>query len=92
MARLIETSGIDKIIIVDLHSKQSEGFFKIGVKNLDPTEVFTHAFPEQEKYIVVPPDVGGLFRARRLALKLKTDLAIFNKTRDFRTESTATFP
>ena len=82
VARLIETSGIDKIITVDLHSKQSEGFFKIGVKNLDPTELFAHAFPVQGNYTVVSPDVGGLFRARRLALKLNTDLAILNKTRN----------
>jgi ribose-phosphate pyrophosphokinase len=83
VARLIETSGIDKVITVDMHSKQSEGFFKIGVKNLDPTDLFINEFAKNRNYIVISPDIGGLARARILASKLNTDLAIINKTRDF---------
>jgi len=82
VARLIETSGIDKVVTVDMHSKQSEGFFKIGVKNLDPTDCFINALPKNSNYMVVSPDIGGLPRARVLASKLGTDLAIINKTRD----------
>lgn len=65
-----------------MHSKQSEGFFKIGVKNLDPTDCFINTLQKNSNYMVISPDVGGLPRARILASKLKTDLAIINKTRD----------
>jgi ribose-phosphate pyrophosphokinase len=82
VARLIQTSGIDRVITVDLHSKQSEGFFKIGVKNLDPTELFIPACEEEKNYIIISPDIGGLPRARGLASKLGTDLAIINKSRN----------
>lgn len=82
VARLIETSGINKVVTVDMHSKQSEGFFKIGVRNLDPTDCFLNAVQKNSNYIVISPDVGGLSRARVLASKLRTDLAIINKTRD----------
>ena len=86
VARLIETSGIDKVITIDMHSRQSEGFFKIGVKNLDPTDLFTKEFKRHNNYIIVSPDVGGLPRARMLASKLGTDLAILNKSRNFQGE------
>jgi ribose-phosphate pyrophosphokinase len=82
VARLIEASGIDRVITVDMHSKQSEGFFKIGVKNLDPTDLLINKLQENNNYIVVSPDVGGLPRARVLASKLATDFAIINKIRD----------
>jgi ribose-phosphate pyrophosphokinase len=82
VARIIETSGIDKVVTVDMHSKQSEGFFKIGVKNLNPTDLFVNEFEKRKNYVVISPDVGGLPRARVLALKLETDLAIINKVRN----------
>lgn len=82
VARLIETSGIDKLVTIDMHSKQSEGFFKIGVKNLDPSDLFVDLFKKNSNYIVVSPDVGGLPRARVLASKLRTNIAIINKTRN----------
>ncbi|PPE03396.1 ribose-phosphate diphosphokinase [Holospora curviuscula] len=82
VARIIEISGIDKVVTVDMHSKQSEGFFKIGVKNLDSTDCFINALQKNSNYMVISPDVGGLPRARILASKLETVLAIINKTRD----------
>ncbi|NQY44013.1 MAG: ribose-phosphate pyrophosphokinase [Legionellales bacterium] len=82
VARIVETSGISKVITIDMHSKQSEGFFKIGVRNLAPTELFASEFRKRSNYIVISPDVGGLPRARVLASKLGTDLAIINKSRD----------
>lgn len=82
VARLMETSGIDKVVTVDMHSRQSEGFFKIGVKNLDPTDLFANEFQQSNNYIVISPDVGGLPRARVLASKLGAGLAIINKSRD----------
>ncbi len=82
VARLVETSGVDKVVTIDMHSKQSEGFFKIGVKNLDPTDLFVNVLQKNSNYMVISPDIGGLPRARVLASKLGTDLAIINKTRD----------
>ena len=82
VARLIETSGIDKVVTVDMHSKQSEGFFTIGVKNLDPTDLFAHVLQKNSNYIVISPDIGGLARGRVFAAKLKTNIAIINKKRD----------
>ena len=82
VARLIETSGIDKVVTVDMHSKQSEGFFKIGVKNIDPTDLFIPVLQKNSNYITISPDIGGLPRARMLASKLGTDLAIINKKRN----------
>lgn len=82
VARLIETSGVDKVVTLDMHSKQSEGFFKIGVKNIDTTNIFIDAFQENSNYIVVSPDIGGLPRARTLASKMGTEIAIINKMRD----------
>ncbi|NDD99239.1 ribose-phosphate pyrophosphokinase [bacterium] len=82
VAKIIETSGIEKVVTVDMHSKQSEGFFKIGVKNLDPTDCFINALQKNSNYIVISPDIGGLPRARILASKLGTELAIISKTHD----------
>ncbi|PPE06961.1 ribose-phosphate diphosphokinase [Holospora curviuscula] len=83
VARLLEISGIDRVITLDLHSRQSEGFFKIEVKNLDPTDLFMNVLEKSNYDIVVSPDSGGLLKAQILASKLGTDLAIMNKIRDF---------
>lgn len=81
VARLIESSGIDNVITLDLHSKQSEGFFKNGTENLDPSQLFISAFNDKKNYIVVSPDIGGLTRAQRMANLLGVDLAVLNKSR-----------
>lgn len=88
IAKLIETSGVDRVVTVDIHSKQSEGFFKIGIKNLDPTGLFISRFKDNKNYIVVSPDIGGLTRAKGFASKLGTDIAIINKSRDINGECT----
>lgn len=82
VARLIEISGIDRVITVDLHSKQSEGFFKIGVKNLDPSDLFVEVLEKKCSYMVISPDVGGVPRAQVMASKLSASLGIINKARD----------
>jgi ribose-phosphate pyrophosphokinase len=82
VATLLEAAGIDRIITVDLHSKQLEGFFKIGVQNLAATDLFTPFFKDMKNSIVVSPDVGGLIRSRQLAESLDTNLAVINKRRD----------
>lgn len=81
VASLLETSGVDRVVCVDLHSKQSEGFFKKGIKNLDPVDLFANEFKETKDLLVVSPDVGGILRAKKLAQKLSVDFAIINKNR-----------
>jgi ribose-phosphate pyrophosphokinase len=82
VATLLESAGVDHIIVVDLHSKQIEGFFKIGVQNIDPTSFFAAYIEKSNDIVVISPDIGGLIRARRLAGILQADLAIINKTRN----------
>jgi len=88
VANLIETSGVDKVIAIDLHSKQSEEFFKKGVTNLDPSDLFVAEFKNKKHYVVVSPDGGGLSRARIFAEKLGTDLVMINKGRNLEGECT----
>ncbi|MGB4191508.1 MAG: ribose-phosphate pyrophosphokinase [Rickettsiales bacterium] len=81
IASLIEASGIDEVITIDLHSKQSEGFFKINIQNLDAVELFAHYFKNTKNSIVVSPDVGGLDRAQKFANILGCEVALINKIR-----------
>jgi ribose-phosphate pyrophosphokinase len=82
VATLIEASGINKVITVDLHSGQSEGFFKIGVQNLDPVPLFANLYKDLDNCIVISPDVGGMPRAQKLASYLRVDLGVINKIRN----------
>jgi len=85
VARLIQTSGIDRLITLDIHSKQIEGFFKIGVKTLETHSLFISDACfyniNNENSVVVSPDIGGLLRARKFAEHLGSDLAVINKKR-----------
>jgi ribose-phosphate pyrophosphokinase len=81
IARLLEATGIDRIVTLDLHSRQSEGFFKVGVQNLNPISLFAPIFEEMKNCTVVSPDVGGFIRAQLFSEKLGTSLAVINKTR-----------
>lgn len=81
VATLLEASGVDHLITLDLHSKQSEGFFKIAVQNIDPVPLFLESLDKSLDWVVVSPDVGGLIRAQKLAERLGTSVAIINKTR-----------
>ena len=82
VANLIESSGVDRVITLDLHSKSSESFFKIYIQNLDSSSLFSYLFQDLNNYIVVSPDSGGISRAEKLAKLLFTDLAVINKSRD----------
>jgi ribose-phosphate pyrophosphokinase len=82
MATLMEASGIDHIMTIDLHSKSCEGFFKIDVQNLDPWLLFKPFFPEKKTYVVVSPDEGSVPRARILAEKLNAEVAFMRKARN----------
>jgi ribose-phosphate pyrophosphokinase len=83
MADLFKTAGADRLITVDLHADQIQGFFDIPVDNIYASPVLlsdlkSKAYPN---LLVVSPDVGGVVRARALAKQLGSDLAIIDKRR-----------
>ncbi|MFZ5757903.1 MAG: ribose-phosphate pyrophosphokinase [Pseudomonadota bacterium] len=84
VADMITTVGVDRVLTVDLHADQIQGFFDIPVDNVYSTPVL-QADIERQKYadlIVVSPDVGGVLRARAMAKQLNdADLAIIDKRR-----------
>lgn len=84
VANLLERAGADRILTVDLHADQIQGFFDIPVDNLYATPVFKDYFTNlnPEEYVVVSPDVGGTKRARVAAHKLgNLPLALVDKRR-----------
>lgn len=83
VANMLTGSGIDRLLTMDLHSDQIQGFFDIAVDNIYAApillgEVWKHDYPN---LVVVSPDVGGVVRARALAKRLEADLAIIDKRR-----------
>ncbi len=87
VANLIARSGIDRVLTLDLHAAQIQGFFDIPVDNLYATPLFAldimHHFKEcRDDLMVVSPDVGGVARARELAKRLGAPLAIVDKRRE----------
>jgi ribose-phosphate pyrophosphokinase len=85
VANLITTAGADRVVTLDLHSGQIQGFFDIPLDNLYAAPVFTNDIKlrfEGAKPMIVSPDVGGVVRARLIARRLDTDLAIIDKRRE----------
>jgi ribose-phosphate pyrophosphokinase len=84
VAKLIATAGVDRVLTVDLHADQIQGFFDIAVDNVYASPILL-ADVWKQKYkamMVVSPDVGGVVRARALAKRLgDADLAIIDKRR-----------
>jgi ribose-phosphate pyrophosphokinase len=83
-AKMIEASGIDRILTVDLHADQIQGFFDIPIDNIYAQPVLLDDIINQnyQDIVVVSPDVGGVVRARAAAKKLNdADLAIIDKRR-----------
>ena len=78
---MLEAAGIDHVITLDLHSKQLEGFFKVGVQNIDPAPLFASMLNDEQDIAVVSPDIGGLSRAKNLAELIDAEIVITNKTR-----------
>jgi ribose-phosphate pyrophosphokinase len=74
VANLLETVGVERVLTMDLHADQIQGFFDIPVDNI-------YASPVLLSDVVVSPDVGGVVRARALAKQLGCDLAIIDKRR-----------
>jgi len=83
VANMLTSAGIDRILTVDLHADQIQGFFDMPVDNVYATPVLLKDMRAQriEDLIVVSPDVGGVVRARAMAKALNTDLAIIDKRR-----------
>jgi len=84
VSNLITNAGASRIVTVDLHAGQIQGFFDIPVDNLFTTPMFAKYIKKKFKtknLICVSPDVGGVQRTRGLATKLKIDLAIIDKRR-----------
>jgi len=90
VANMIQGSGVDRLLTIDLHSDQIQGFFDIPVDNVYASPVLLgDAYRQRyENLIVVSPDVGGVVRARALAKRLDdADLAIIDKRRPRPNES-----
>jgi ribose-phosphate pyrophosphokinase len=90
VANLITNSGADRVLTVDLHAGQIQGFFDIPTDNLFASPVMTRDIKEKFKgtdVTVVSPDVGGVVRARGLAKRINAPLAIIDKRRERAGES-----
>jgi len=85
VANLITVAGADRVLTLDLHAGQIQGFFDIPTDNLYASPVLTKDIQERLKgkdLVVVSPDVGGVIRARAVAKRLDADLAIIDKRRE----------
>ncbi len=94
VANMIQIAGADRVLTMDLHAGQIQGFFDIPVddlraKPLFVTDLQNSPMVQSQKAIIVSPDAGGVPRARSLAKKLDLDIAIIDKRRDRANESEA---
>ena len=83
VANMLQAAGVQRVLTVDLHADQIQGFFDIPVDNIYAAPVLLDDL-EKQKYdnlMVVSPDVGGVVRARAFAKRLECDLAIIDKRR-----------
>jgi len=83
VANLLETVGVERVLTMDLHADQIQGFFDIPVDNIYASPVLLSDLKNNQysDLVVVSPDVGGVVRARALAKQLGCDLAIIDKRR-----------
>jgi len=85
VANLITKAGADRILTMDLHAEQIQGFFDIPTDNLFAAPVFVKDIEERYKdkpLVIVSPDVGGVVRARAIARRINANLAIIDKRRE----------
>ena len=90
VANLITQAGADRVLTLDLHAGQIQGFFDIPLDNLFASPGFSKDIKERydgDDIIMVSPDVGGVIRARAIAKRLDTNLAIIDKRRERAGES-----
>lgn len=83
VANLLETVGVERVLTMDLHADQIQGFFDIPVDNIYASPVLLSDLKSKSypNLVVISPDVGGVVRARALAKQLGCDLAIIDKRR-----------
>ena len=83
VADLLDAAGVQRVLTMDLHAGQIQGFFNMPADNLYATPVLLGAVRRQgvEDAVVVSPDIGGVVRARSYAKRLEVDLAIIDKRR-----------
>ncbi|MDB5800750.1 MAG: ribose-phosphate pyrophosphokinae [Rhodocyclales bacterium] len=84
VANMLQAVGVQRLLTVDLHADQIQGFFDIPVDNIYATPLLLDHLRKSEHgddLLVVSPDVGGVVRARAVAKQLETDLAIIDKRR-----------
>ncbi len=86
VANLVAEAGIERVLTMDLHATQIQGFFDIPVDNLYAAPIFSldvkHNFGALDDVMVISPDVGGTARARELAKRIGADMAIVDKRRN----------
>lgn len=85
VANLITVAGADRVLTMDLHAGQIQGFFDIPLDNLSSAPVFYKDIGQRfnsDDMMVVSPDIGGVFRARLIAKRFDSDLAIIDKRRE----------
>lgn len=89
VADMYETAGIDRVVTIDLHAGQIQGFFDIPVDNLYGSIIFQEYVEKKNlpNPIVASPDIGGVARARYFASKLGVDMVIVDKRREKANES-----
>lgn len=83
VANLLTAAGVDRVLTLDLHAGQIQGFFDIPVDNLKALPILTRYFLDKglDNVVVVAPDVGGVARAREFSTRLNAPLAIIDKRR-----------
>lgn len=83
VANLLEVSGADRVLTLDLHAPQIQGFFDVPIDHLQGVPILAEYFKQKslEDVVVVSPDHGGVTRARRMADRLKAPLGIIDKRR-----------
>ncbi len=96
VANLITRAGANRVLTCDLHTGQLQGFFDIPVDNLTAIPIMVDYIKSaisissiEDELVVVSPDVGGVARARRMAEKLNTGLAIVDKKRDYNVKNSS---
>ncbi|MBE0496539.1 MAG: ribose-phosphate pyrophosphokinase [Campylobacterales bacterium] len=89
VANMIQTAGIDRVVTIDLHAGQIQGFFDIPVDNLYGNIIFNDYVKNKnlKNPIIASPDIGGVARARSFAKKLGVDMVIVDKRREKANES-----
>jgi ribose-phosphate pyrophosphokinase len=91
VAKILETAGTDRVLTIDLHAGQIQGFFNVPVDDLFAMNVMVKYIKELslENLIVISPDAGGVERARAFAKRLDASLAIIDKRREVANEAKA---